>query len=88
MVLLFITIRKGDFMSVRRTTEILEESIGGLGGQYVTDTNEANPNQPRFICICYICSIKNKSENVNTTIEDNVATISDEDLECGDTVDV
>jgi len=37
---------------------------------------------------CYICSIKNKSEFVSTTIEDNVATISDEDLECGDTVDV
>jgi len=38
-------------MSVGRTTEILEESIGGLGGQYITDTNEATPNQPRFICI-------------------------------------
>ena len=38
-------------MSVRRTTEILEESIGGLGGQYITDTNEATPNQARFICI-------------------------------------
>ena len=37
---------------------------------------------------CYICSIKNKSEFVSTTIEDNVATIIDEDLECGDTVDV
>jgi hypothetical protein len=38
-------------MSDKRTTEILEESIGSLGGQYITDTSEATPTKPRFICI-------------------------------------
>ena len=38
-------------MSQERTTQILEESIGNAGGQYIVDTNEATPNSRRFIAI-------------------------------------